>query len=376
MESLESFNLSGCQKLEKFPEIRGNMESLSKLLLARNAIREPSSSIGQLSQLAIFPENLGDLNELEEIYAGNTAIWQLPDSIGNLSKLKTLSLRKGWSLDLSGCNLCDSQAAALMNITSLLELDLSRNEFIYFPDVFSRLSHLQYLNIAHCQELKELPQLPQNIEELYVEDFLAKESIAKLRMYTRLNLVSFTNYSFDQQSYTEESIGSSISDEILSLFLSNNMDGVILPSLNSDHRVTCSIVFPERAIPRWFMHQSVEEKISFELPINWYDDKFMGFAICCVTLMRAGVCSPDSGLSEKYVNAFINAKLICNDHLKDLKVLEKECKVSGTDVRDINRYSLFEVSIPGRIVRHWGVHIIYEDGRTFFAKKYRSIGFT
>ena len=34
-------------------------------------------------------------------------------------------------------------------------------------------------------------------------------------MYPRLNVVSFTNYSFDQQSYTEERNGSLISDEIL-----------------------------------------------------------------------------------------------------------------------------------------------------------------
>ncbi|XP_006356499.1 uncharacterized protein [Solanum tuberosum] len=194
-------------------------------------------------------------------------------------------------------------------------------------------------------------------------------------MYPRLKLLSFTNYSFDQQSYTEESNDSSISDEILSLFLSNNMDDVILPSLNSDHRVTCSIVFPERAIPKWFMHQSAEKKISFKLPINWYNDKFKDFAICCVTRMGAGVCSLDSWLSGKYDYAFINAKLICNDHLKDLKVLEKECKVgpasrtygqcvcfayiplyaslqvSGTDVGDINQYSLFEASICGCIVK-------------------------
>ncbi|KAH0658934.1 hypothetical protein KY289_027682 [Solanum tuberosum] len=443
MESLESFNLSGCQKLEKFPEIRGNMESLSELLLACTAICELPSSIGKLSgislldlrsceyfvslpasvsemgklkililkgcsRLAILPKNLGDLNELEELYAGNTAIWQLPDSIGNLSKLKILSLRKGRkvkhqcarslilpglfhglrelkSLDLSGCNLCDNEVAALMNLTSLLELNLSRNKFISLPDIFSGLSHLRYLNITHCQELQKLPKLPQNIKELYVEDFLAKESIAKLRMYPRLNLVSFTNYSFDQQSYTEESNDSSISDEILSLFLSNDMDDVILPSLNPDHRVTCSIVFPEHAIPKWFMHQSAEKNISFKLPINWYNDKFKGFAICCVTRMGAGVCSPDSSPSGKYDYAFINAKLICNDHLKDLKVLEKECKVgtasrtngqcvcfayiplyaslqvSGTDVGDINQYSLFEASIRGCIVKQWGVHLIYQD---------------
>ncbi|XP_060216817.1 TMV resistance protein N-like isoform X3 [Lycium barbarum] len=454
MESLESFNLSGCEKLEKFPEIRGNMELLSELLLARTAIWELPSSIGQLSgislldlrscqnlvrlpasvsemrklkfltlkgcsRLANFPENLGDLNQLEELYAGNTAVWQLPDSIGNLSKLKVLSLRRGrkvkrqsahslilpWvfhglrelkSLDLSGCHLCDNQAPSLLNFPSLLELNLSRNKFISLPDIFSRLSHLRYLNITHCHELKKLPKLPLSIEELYAEDFLAKQSIAKLPMYPRLNLVSFTNYSFDQQSYREESNGSSVLDEIFSLFLSNNMDDVIRPSLNSDHKVTCSIVFPERAIPTWFKHQSVEERFLFKLPVNWHSDKFKGFAICCVTLMGAGVCNPDSGLSEKYDYAFIKAKLICNDHLKDLKAIEKECKVgtasrtygwcvcfayiplyaslqvSGTDFGNINQYDLFEASIHGRIVRQWGVHLIYEDERNFLRANCKS----
>ncbi|KAG5601706.1 hypothetical protein H5410_033076 [Solanum commersonii] len=417
MESLESFNLSGCQKLGKFPEIRGNMESLSELLLARTAICELPSSIGQLSgislldlrscenlvrlpasvcemkkmkililkgcsRLAIFPENLGDLNELEEIYADNTAIWQLPDSIGNLSKLKNLSLRKGWkvkhqsarslllpwmfhalrelkSLDLSGCNLCDKQAAALMNLASLLELNLSRNKFIYLPAIFRRLSHLRYLNIAHCQQRRI-----QDFEMMGALLQKAKESIANLQMYPRLKLVSFTNYSFDQQSFTMESNGRSISDEILS------------------------------AIPWWFKYQSVGEKISFQLPINWYNDKFKGFAICCVALMGEGVCSPDSRLSGKYDYAFINAKLTCN-HLKDLKVIQKECKVgtasrrhgqcvcfaylplySSLQVGDINRYSLFEASMHGCIARQWGVHMIYEDERTFFSKIYEIVGFT
>ncbi|XP_049409351.1 TMV resistance protein N-like isoform X3 [Solanum stenotomum] len=460
MESLEIFNLSGCEKLEKFPEIQGNMELLSELLLAHTAIWELPSSVGLLSginlldlhscknlvrlpasvsemrklkilsvkgcsRLANFPENLGDLTQLEELYAGNTAIWQLPDSLLNLSKLKVLSLRRSrkvkrqtggslmlppfWeshdlrelkSLDLSGCNLSDNQTGALMNFPSLLELNLSRNKFISLPDVISRLSQLRYLNITQCQELKKLPKLPPSVEELYAEDFLAKQSIAMLQRYHRLNLVSFTNYSFDQQSYTEESNGSSVLDEILYSFLSRNMDYVVHPSLNSDYRVTCSIVFPGCVIPMWFKHQSVEEKILFELPINWYNDKFKGFAICCVTRMGAGACSPDSGLSEKYDYAFIKTKLACKDDLEDLKVLEKECKVgtasrtsglcvcfvyiplyaslqvSGTDVANINQYSLFEASIHGRMVRQWGVHLIYQDERTVFAKKYGTLGFT
>ncbi|KAM3308370.1 hypothetical protein P3S67_010114 [Capsicum chacoense] len=145
------------------------------------------------------------------------------------------------------------------------------------------------------------------------------------------------------------------------------------------------MVFPERAIPTWFKHQSVEEKILFKLPIGWYNEKFKGFAICCVTPMGKGVCSHDSGLSEKYDYTFIKARLKCNDQLEDLKVLEKECKVgtssrthgwcvcfvyiplyaslqvSGTSVGDINHYSLFEASIQGHIVRQWGVDLIYVD---------------
>ncbi|KAM3308360.1 hypothetical protein P3S67_010104 [Capsicum chacoense] len=349
MESLESFSLSGCEKLEKFPEIRGNMELLSELLLAHTALWELPSSIGLLSGISLldlrscenlvrlsssvcemrnlkilivkgcsrfanFPENLGDLNQLEELYAGNTSICQLPDSIGNLSKLKILSLKRGW------------------------------------------------------KELKELPLLPRSIEELYAEDFLAKGSIVKLPMYPRLNLISFTNYSFDQQSYVEERNGSSVLDEILSLFFSNNIHDMTRPSLQSGDRMTCSIVFPEHAISTWFKHQSVNEKIRFKLPIDWYNDKFKGFAICCVTLMGAGVCNPDSRLSEKYDYALIKAKLICSDHSEDLKVLEKECKV-GTASRTYGWYGFFEASIHGRIVRQWGVHLIYEDDRMFFQRR-------
>ncbi|KAM3308369.1 hypothetical protein P3S67_010113 [Capsicum chacoense] len=272
MESLESLNLSGCQKLENFPEIRGNMELLSELLLARTAIWELPPSIGQLSGVSLLdlrsceklvrlPASASKMRKLkilimEELYAGNSAIWKLSDSIGNLSKLKVLSLRRGrkvkhqtscslmlpsyWgfyglrelkSLDLSGCNLSDNLTVALTNLPSFVELNLSRNKFISLPDSIRQLSHLRYLDITHCQELKELPTLPPTIEELYAEDFLAKRCIANLPMYPRLNLVSFTNYCFDQQSNTEDSNGSSVLDEILRFYLSNNMDDVVQTSL-------------------------------------------------------------------------------------------------------------------------------------------------
>ncbi|OIT35746.1 tmv resistance protein n [Nicotiana attenuata] len=451
MKSLESLNLSGCEKLENFPEIRGNMEFLSELMLSRTAIQELPSSVGQLigislldlsscrnlvtlpasiyemrklkilnlkgcSKLATFPENLGDLGQLEEVNASNTAIWQLPDSFGNLSKLRILSLKRGWKLkhqsagslifpksfgclkelkilDLSGCNLSGEEINAFSCLTALLELNLSRNEFIFLPDSISQLSQLQYLNLTYCLALIELPKLPPSIEELYVEDFLAPQAILALPMYPRLYLVSFTNYSFVQQPYTEKSNDNSALEKILCLVLSDAMDNVVHPSLNSDHRVSYCIVFPERAIPTWFKYQSNEEKISFKLPKFWCSPEFMGFAICCVTCMGAGIHGCDLRLSGKYDYTFIEAKLICNNHPEELEVLEKVCKVGsssrsyslcvclayiplyslleglGTKIKNFNQYGVFEASIQRRIPRQWGVHLIYKSGRQFFRSR-------
>ncbi|WMV34813.1 hypothetical protein MTR67_028198 [Solanum verrucosum] len=417
------------------------MELLSELLLGCTAIQELPSSIGRLFgislldlrsckylvrlpdsvstmrklkvlilkgclNLATFPESLGDLEELEELYAGNTAIRRLPDSMIKLNRLKILSLKRKRkiksefatdmifscaydglkelkSLDLSGCILSGDKIFDLTCLTALVELNLSRNKFVSLPDSISQLSQLRYLNITHCHELKKLPKLPQNIEELYAEDFLAIQSILALRIYPRLYLVSFTNYSFTQQSYTEKSNDNLVLDKILRLFLSESLR----------HWMNYAIIFPESAIPTWFKYQSVEEKILLKLPQDWYDNRFKGFAICCVTCMGAGFHDPNSGLSGKYDNTFIKAKLICNNHPEELKVLEKECKVStmsrsygwcvcfayipfhsslrlsDTEVRDFNQYGLFEASIQRKITRQWGVHLIYKSERQFFQSR-------
>jgi Leucine-rich repeat (LRR) protein len=97
LESLEIFNLSGCSRLKRFPEIGLNMTRLLELYLDRTAIEELPLSIEHLSGLALL--NLQDCKNLSSF----------PSVICSLTSLKTLILsgckvqpHKSWhSLGLS-----------------------------------------------------------------------------------------------------------------------------------------------------------------------------------------------------------------------------------------------------------------------------------
>lgn len=190
-------------------------------------------------------------------------------------------------------------------------------------------------------------------------------------------MLSFPNYSFNQQSYTEKSNDNSLLDRILKVLLSAGMF----------YRMTYSILFRGYTVPACFKHQCIEDKILLKLPPDWCDNRFKGFAICCVTCMGPGFHDPGSGLLGKYDHTFIKAKLICSNHPEELKVLEKECKVStmsrsfswcvcfayipfhsllqlsDSEVRDFNQYGLFEASIQRKLTTQWGVHLIYKPER-------------
>ncbi|MCD7473447.1 hypothetical protein HAX54_015317, partial [Datura stramonium] len=448
MESLESFNISGCLKLQNFPEIEGNMDSLSELRLAHTAILELTSSVGCLSAISLLdlslckelfglptnvcqlmklkililkgcsrlttlPENLGNLEQLEELYADDTDIWQLPDSINFLNKLIVLSLRKGWNvkchssvnlklsnrndlwklkkLDLSGCNLLDEDIYDLRLLSSLSELNLSRNKFVYLADIH-HLSQLRYLNITYCENLRMLHSLPRSLWELHADDFLAKDCTFFLPSCKELHLISFTNSSYEQL-YSDKGSDSSLMvdngqrENMISTTVQNLTDSIRrIEMIFLSERVPSAIIYPERAIPKWFDYSSKEEKISVNLPKDWYNENFLGFVVCCSTYMGDGVYGPaDSSISGNYDNTFIKTKLICRDHWQELKVVEKRCKMSTAsstfccylciafipfyslwqasddtlDITNPNQYWLFEASLDLSISNDWAVRLVY-----------------
>ena len=183
LEALETFDLSGCLRLKKFPEIVGNMPRLSELYLSGTAIKDLSGSTKHLtgltkldlrdcknlsslpnvccylmslkiltlsgcSKINELPENLGNIKGLEELDASETAITELPSSFVLLKNLKVLSLR--------GCEGLSSKSS-----NKLISFPLMRKRRVEYPtgmlgcSLFDLWS-LTKLNLSYCN-LQKIP---------------------------------------------------------------------------------------------------------------------------------------------------------------------------------------------------------------------------
>ncbi|KAL3499750.1 hypothetical protein ACH5RR_038843 [Cinchona calisaya] len=347
LEKLEVMILSGCSKVDEFPEILGPMNCVIEVYLEATSLKEippsifeylPSlvilnlsycknltslpSSICRLkcletlilsgcSKLEKLPEELGQIESLQELYGNETAISEPPSSLVLLKNLKVLSFRgcKGiasqtrslssWMvrekcqdsrglvipsisaltslvcLDLSDCNLLDGGIPCdLGNLSSLEALNLGGNNFTSISAAnIKSLSRLKTLLLVGCKRLEILPELPPRTWEMYVDNCTSLQCEADLLLkYENLRMVSFTNcfqLLEDQQIFCM--IAATL-ERLLEISLSEH------PSYKHDF----SICLPGRNIPAWFTYQNTGPSIKIELPSNWYNDKFMGFAVCVV----------------------------------------------------------------------------------------------
>ena len=104
MESLEILTFFGYLKLNKFPEVQGNMEHLAELSLEGTLIKGLPSSIENLTGLALlnlkeckrlqsFPRSIFKLQSLKTLVLSNcTRLKKLPDMLENKESLKELFL--------------------------------------------------------------------------------------------------------------------------------------------------------------------------------------------------------------------------------------------------------------------------------------------
>ncbi|PRQ59651.1 putative winged helix-turn-helix DNA-binding domain, leucine-rich repeat domain, L [Rosa chinensis] len=325
LKSLKILDLSGCSSLVKFPEISGIMEDLSEIFLNETAIEELPSSIERLQGLVLLhlrncrslvrlpdnicnlvrlkdltlsgcsklyhlPENLGNLESLMYLEVEGSGIRELPFSILCLKRLKALSCDgckemtmpfSSWSssieeyncrysgllhLDLSDSNLWEL-SDGIAHLSSLKTLELRRTNLESLPATMNQLRRLTRLELEACKRLKSIPELPSSINYIDAHDCRALETVAKPNTRCSMNLCFiFSN--------CLQLVQTNLFREIVETHSHHQGDYRLLLSFNMS--------LPGSEIPDWFNFQCRGSSFTVQLPPNWFDNKFLGFAICAV----------------------------------------------------------------------------------------------
>ncbi|CAL9020721.1 unnamed protein product [Prunus brigantina] len=308
MDSLIYLSLSSCSKLNKIPKFSRQMKNLSTLRLHGTPIEKLPSSIGHLVGLTYL--NVGNCKNL----------LGLPSEICNLKSLKVLHV-DGWSyndkcpenswghlkismpnksernksrfwwglprrafvldslhglwslklLDLSDCGLCEGDIPIDIGcLSSLEELDLSRNNFVSLPASIGCLPKLWSFSVNGCQRLQQLPHLRFGFVgnegfcaiQIYTDDCTSLKMLPKLsikygRRYVTLSCVNC--FGLVENDGYDDSI-------ILGIMLWIGLDWrfIQVPALICP-LFEFQIVTPGSRIPEWFNNQSVGDSLIVEL---------------------------------------------------------------------------------------------------------------
>nr|XP_023893288.1 TMV resistance protein N-like [Quercus suber] len=225
LAKLKFIDLSHSENLIRTPDFSG-VPILEELNLSWCcSLVEIHPSIGQLSSLSTFPKFTGIMKSLSELYLGMTDIKKVaPSSIECLAALTLL--------DISSCT----------NLKCL-------------PSNMDNLRSLEMLNLFNCSKLKYLPRLPSTLTYINAEAWVKLSSWSQSLSQWRL--------------YGES--GSRVEFTILFHFLQGLL---CYKTVNG----TSSKTEFQIIVPSWLTHQSVGNSINIELPSNWCNSKWMGFA--------------------------------------------------------------------------------------------------
>ncbi|KAK4354861.1 hypothetical protein RND71_027055 [Anisodus tanguticus] len=397
MESLEMIMISECPKLDTFPDINGDMHSLTTLVIDSIGIKELPSSIGNLSGLTEFrlegcedlvslPNSLCNLMNLQSlILCRCKKLEKLPENIklGKLTYLKfshepqfqhsssfVLHQVSGLSslkyLDQRNRSILGGLPEDLGSLQSLERLDVSGSNISCLPKSIKELLYLQHLNVQFCQNLNELPgELPPNLEELSADYHLASKSIRGLVIKClNLRLLSISWYGHEKSKYRTATTCQVNALKFIQHFLRTCIQ------CDFHRRDYFLISFPEVKIPELFNDQIVNQKvISIDLNPSWYTEKFMGFSIC---------------YCESEANVRLEVTLVCKSDPERKHSLKCDIYEYGLELfsgmifiyipfktlwhasdneegKNPNDYYLFEVSTKIKEESCWGIRLEYEN---------------
>lgn len=152
LTGLTVLSLQGCKNLSSFPSV--NLLSLKTLNLSGLKVQPRKSWLSHGFSL---------VRAAHDFFQGFFPIREAINLL--LPRLRFIV-----SLNLGDRNLWDGGLPDdLSGLSSLQELDLSKNNFTHLPDSISQLSKLKSLNLNDCSRLQSLPVLPLSIGFLKIK---------------------------------------------------------------------------------------------------------------------------------------------------------------------------------------------------------------
>ncbi|XP_024929227.3 disease resistance protein RUN1-like [Ziziphus jujuba] len=281
LERLTILNLKACNSLQNLPTSMGGLKSLKFLNLE-----------GCVS-LTNLPEDLGLLNRLEELNLRGISVEDrdLPSSMALLENLKTLSCSGGrqWNnmmniivgkglsssaglfslkeLKLVSCGLGNGAFPDNLDcLVSLEYLNLSNNDFSHLPVGFNKLSKLSCVDLSHCRHLELLPKLPPGVEWVGLDYCVSLDKCLDPLMKEQCSLGCSATCTGCLKLPRRQG-----SERIAFTLLKGYLQH--LPSKRFD------VLLPGKEIPSWFTCPSFEPCIELQLDPNWFNSKWMGFAL-------------------------------------------------------------------------------------------------
>ncbi|XP_059441190.1 disease resistance protein RPV1-like [Corylus avellana] len=284
LKSLETLNLSGCLKLDKLPEELGNMMALTQLLADGTAIKQLPSSFVFLKNLKTLLLS-GCKEQSSKSWFSLLSSWMSPQSLNPISLLPASisGLRSLTTLDLPDRNLSeDGIPADLGSLSSLRNLDLSRNNFHNLPDCISNLPKLYFLWLGECTTLQSISGLPPSVGVLDASGCTSVERLSILpnhkssqffnlrNCHKLIEIQGLENLEFTSIIHTE-GCNKLAYDFRSHLQCSSSMR-------DDQYRVIC---LPGSEVPNWFSHQRIGSSISFHVP-SISNGQILRLLVCAV----------------------------------------------------------------------------------------------